>query len=303
MSASDLTPQKIVPSLWLDHTAADAASFYTSLFPGGRILATSHYPTENPPDFQQEFAGAVLTVDFELAGFRFTALNGGREFSASPANSFFVNFDPSRDPAAREHLDELWAALLDGGEVLMPLDTYPFSRRYGWVKDRFGLGWQLILTDPDPEPRPMIVPSLLFGNVAQNRAREALEYYARVLPASRLGTLFPYEEVTGPATPGALMYGEANLAGVWFAAMDAGTEMPTTFTPGVSYQIFCADQAEIDRYWDDLSAEPEAEACGWCQDRFGVSWQVVPAAMDDLMTRPGAWETLLGMKKLVIADF
>lgn len=295
--------QPIVPCLWFDHRAQEAADFYTSVFPDARSVATSHYPTENLPDFQRELAGQVLTVDFVLSGQRFTAINAGPEFSPTPAISFFVNFDPSRDPAARTHLDELWAALSEGGQVLMPLDTYPFSQHYGWIQDRYGVSWQLILTDPEGEPRPDVIPCLLFGKGVQNLGRVALEYYADVFPDSRIGTVAPYPEATGAAAAGALMYADVELADTWLALMDSPESQDFTFTEAVSLVVRCDNQAEIDLLWDKLSYVPEAEACGWCKDQFGVSWQIIPADMDQLLQRPGAYQKLLSMKKLVIDQF
>lgn len=294
--------QRIVPTIWFDHVAAEAAEFYASVFPGGRVTATQHYPTEGLPDFQKEFAGLPLTVEFEIAGYRLIAINAGPEFPVNQSISFMLNFDPAFDPQAREHLDELWAALSEGGRVLMPLDAYPFSSRYGWVADRYGVTWQLMLTDPAGEPRPFVIPSLLFSGPAQNRAREALEFYAGVF-GGRVGHLAPYPQQTGPAAPGALMFGEAELLGQWFAAMDSGVEGIDTFTCGVSLMVECAGQDELDRSWEQLSVDPDAEQCGWCADRFGVSWQVVPDNLDELMTKPGAYEALLGMKKIEIARF
>lgn len=294
--------QRIVPCLWFDHTAAEAADFYVSAFADARILDTHYYPTEGLPDFQKDFAGKPLSVDFEIAGYHFIALNAGPEFTINPSISFMVNFDPSRDPAARDHLDALWAALTDGGEVHMPLDAYDFSPRYGWVQDRFGVNWQLILTHPDGAERPTIVPSLMFSNRVQNRAQEAITFYAGVF-GGRVGFVAPRPEPQGPAPQGSVMFGDVDLLGQWFAAMDSGVEQDFTFNCGVSLVVECADQAEIDHYWSELSAVHEAEQCGWCADTFGVSWQVVPVNMADLMAKPGAYDKLLAMKKLEIAAF
>lgn len=295
--------QKIVPNLWFDRNAEEAATFYTSVFPDARIVDTVRYPTEGLPDFQQDFAGEVLTVEFELAGQPFTAINGGPVFSFTPASSFFVGFDTGKAPQAREQLDALWAALADGGEVLMPLGEYPFSPHYGWVQDKYGLSWQLMLGNPEGDWRPTIVPCLLFGDTAQNRAGEALDYYLSVFPDSRRGQLVHYPETTGTAAAGAVMYGDVELAGVWIAAMDSSAPQPSTFNEAVSYTVTCADQAEIDRYWAQLSKVPDAEQCGWCKDQFGVSWQIIPADMGTLMARPNAYQHMLAMKKLVIDAF
>ncbi len=294
--------QRIVPCLWFDHTAEEAANFYVSVFPDARIIDVTHYPSEGLPDFQREFAGKALTVDIEIAGYHMIALNAGAEFSPNPSISFMLNFDPRFDTDAREHLDALWEALAQGGTVQMPVGDYDFSPRYGWVIDRFGIGWQLMLTDPGGEPRPFVTPSLLFTTPVQNRAEEAIRFYADVFDG-QVGTLARYPEQTGPATAGALMYSDVQLLGQWFAAMDSGVAHDYTFNSGVSLAVNCIDQAEIDHYWQRLSAVPAAEQCGWCADRFGVRWQVIPAAMGELMAKPGAYDKLLGMKKIEIAAF
>lgn len=298
--------QKITPNLWFDGNAKEAVEFYVSAFPDSKVTATTHYPKsaeEGLADFQLDMAGKELTVDFELGAQQFTAINAGPEFQFNPSISFMVNFDPSRDEAALEHIDELWEKLLEGGEVLMPLDEYPFSRRYGWVKDRYGLTWQLILTDPEGEPRPFIVPSLLFAGENTNKAEEAINFYLSVFQDAKQGTLARYEQDTGPAEAGSLMFADFMLAGQWFATMDSAFEQDFTFNEAVSLSVICKDQDEIDYFWQQLSSVPEAEQCGWCKDRYGVSWQIVPENMEELMQKPDAFSKMMQMKKLVIADF
>ncbi len=295
--------QKIVPSLWFDHVAADAARFYAEAIPGTTVTDTQYYPLEGLLDFQREFAGKELTVEFEVQGYRFVAINAGPEFRVNPSVSFMLNFDPSRDERAREHLDEVWAALSDGGSELMPLGEYEFSPHYGWIQDRYGVSWQLILTDPAGEPRPFVIPNLLFGGSAQNRAGEAMEYYVSLFEGARAGNVWRYPDAVGPAPAGSIMFGELNLFGQWFALMDSAVEQDFTFNPGVSLMLQCEDQEELDRYWHELSAVPEAEQCGWLVDRLGLSWQVVPANMRELMQAPGSFEKLLAMKKIEISAF
>lgn len=148
--------QKITPNLWFDRNAKEAVEFYTSVFPDSEVIATTYYPEEGLLDFQKDFAGKELTIDFELSGNRFTAINAGPEFK---------------------------------------------------------------------------------------------------------------------------------------------------FNESVSFLIACEDQDEIDYYWEKLSHVPESEQCGWCKDKFGLSWQVVPKDMEALMARPDAFTHLMQMKKIVIADF
>jgi predicted 3-demethylubiquinone-9 3-methyltransferase (glyoxalase superfamily) len=295
--------QKIIPNLWFDHTAAEAVRFYTEAFPDAAVIDTQYYPHEGLLDFQEELAGQELMIEFTVAGYRLIAINAGPEFTPTPSLSLMVNFDPSRDPAAREHLDELWNALSDGGQALMPLQSYDFSPHYGWIQDRYGISWQLILTNPDGEPRPMIVPNLLFGDGVQNRAADAAAYYLETFPGSRNGTDVRYQEQVGPAAPGSVMFSDIELFGQWFALMDSAVEQDFTFNNAVSLMVECDDQAEIDRYWAALSAVPEAEQCGWCTDKFGVSWQIIPVNMGELMATPNAFPTMLAMRKIDIAGF
>jgi len=113
----------------------------------------------------------------------------------------------------------------------------------------------------------------------------------------------PYPQPTGPAQPGNLMYADFQILDQWFAVMDSGVEQDFSFNCGVSLMVECADQAELDRYWNQLSAVPEAEQCGWCQDKFGVAWQFIPANLGELMTKPDAYRKLMNMKKIEVAAF
>jgi predicted 3-demethylubiquinone-9 3-methyltransferase (glyoxalase superfamily) len=152
----DNNMKRITPNLWFDGKAKEAVEFYISVFPGSKVISTSYYPKEGLLDFQKALAGKELTINFELSGNHFTAINAGPEFK---------------------------------------------------------------------------------------------------------------------------------------------------FNESVSFVIPCEDQKEIDYYWEKLSAVPESEQCGWCKDKFGLSWQVVPANMEELMKRPNAFANLMQMKKIEIAKF
>ncbi|MEO5949362.1 MAG: VOC family protein [Candidatus Saccharimonas sp.] len=293
--------QKITPSLWFDGNAKEAVDFYTSVFPGSSTDSVAYYPSEGLADFQKDMAGKELSLEFTLAGHHFDAINAGPEFHFTAASSFMVNFDTLHDEQAREHLDEVWAKLADGGEVMMALGEYPFNPHYGWVKDRYGLSWQLSLTSE--EGLPCIVPTLLFGGPNQNRTEEAIRYYLSVFKDTREGVMARYESDTGPAKAGSIMYANFTLENQLFAAMDSGVDQDFTFTEAVSYVISCENQEEIDYYWQQLSHVPASEQCGWCKDQFGVSWQIIPAQMGELMQKPDAFAHMMQMKKIVIADF
>src|SRR5687767_4431417 len=113
----------LVPCLWFDSQAEQAARFYTDTFPGGRVTSTSYYPAsgDNPSG---KASGSVLTVEFEIAGQRFTALNGGPQFTLNPSLSFFVHVETPDDA------ERLFKKLGSGGEVLMAIGEYPWSPRY-----------------------------------------------------------------------------------------------------------------------------------------------------------------------------
>ncbi len=267
----------ITPHLWFDTQAREAAEFYSEVFPESKVT--------NVTTFQGTPGGDTDVVSFTIWGRSFQAISAGPMFQLNPSISFMVNFDPSSVPDAQEALDRVWARLVEGGQELMALGEYPFSKRYGWVADRYGVSWQLILTDPAGEPRPTIIPTLLFTNEVCGQAAAAREFYASVFPDSELGQLVPYPEGSEPDEPGTTMFSDFRLADTWFAAMDSAHDHGFTFNEAVSLMIYCADQAEIDYYWERLSAVPKAEQCGWLKDRVGVSWQVVPAEMDEMMSR------------------
>jgi len=298
--------QKVVPNIWCKRNAEEVGAFYAEVFPGALAQVRSRYPMEGLLDFQREFAGAALTVTVLIEGTEITLINAGDEFEPNPSISLTLNFDPlffdGSEPAARARLEAIWERLAEGGTELMPLGEYPFSSCYGWVQDRYGMSWQLILTDPDGEPRPFVIPSLMFGGAAQNRAGEAIDHYLSVFDDSAAGSSFPYGEPTGPAGADSLMYSDFWIGEQWLSAMDSGVEQDFSFTSGVSLEVRCADQAEIDRIWDGLTAVPEAEVCGWLVDRFGVSWQIVPADWERLMDHPGAYANMMKMKKIVIDE-
>jgi predicted 3-demethylubiquinone-9 3-methyltransferase (glyoxalase superfamily) len=294
------TNQKIVPHLWFDKEAKEAAKFYCSVFPDSKVanITTLH----NTP------SGDVDTVSFELWGQKFMAISAGALFKFNPSVSFFVNFDPSREENARKKLDAMWEKLSEGGTDLMPLDKYPFSERYGWIEDKYGLSWQLILTNPEGDPRPPIVPSLLFVGDVCGKAEEAINFYLSVFKNSKHGLLARYPKGMEPDQEGTLMFADFMLENQWFAAMDSAREHQFNFNEAISFMVYCDTQEEIDDYWEKLSAVPEAEQCGWLKDKYSVSWQIVPTAMDEMMSQGTpeqmrrVTEAFLAMKKFDLAE-
>lgn len=292
--------QKIVPYLWFDGQAEEAARFYTSLFEDAGLGAVTRYGKEGE-EIHGRPEGSVMAVEFELLGQRFVALNGGPQFRFTPAISFFVV------RGSEEEVDRLWKALSEGGAALMPLDAYPWSERYGWVRDRYGLTWQVSLGDP--EACRTITPSLMFTGEQAGRAEEAIEYWTSVFDDSEAVTILRY----GPdeeQPEGMVKHARFRLAGQPFIAMDSAMDHDFGFNEAVSLLVACRTQEEVDRYWEDLGrdGDPDARQCGWLKDRFGVSWQVCPTVLQEMLLDPDpervarVTSTFLPMKKLDIAE-
>ncbi|MDO5066433.1 MAG: VOC family protein [Propionibacteriaceae bacterium] len=275
--------QQIIPAIWCNQNAAEAARFYAETFRDARVVA--------------ELPGIV-----EIHGRHLFLINAGDEYAPNPSISGLLNFDPvalGGEQEAIAYLDELYGKL-SGGGVLMPLQEYPFSKRYAWVRDDFGFTWQLMLTNPGGEPRPFLTPSFMFGGAADGGAEPATNAWIELFDDARRGNLVRYE-AGAPVAEGSVMFTDFQLRGQWFAAMDAGDFHDFTFTPGVSMMVFCRDQAEIDRHWEALSAVPEAERCGWCMDQWGVSWQVLPHDIAELMAIEATRQKAFQMGRLDLA--
>jgi predicted 3-demethylubiquinone-9 3-methyltransferase (glyoxalase superfamily) len=264
----------IKPHLWFDQEAKQAAEFYATLMPDSAINYVNHFPMPG---------GECEIVEFTVAGQPFLGISAGHKLGINPSISFMINFDPSRDPDAAKHIDEVWSKLIGNGKVLMPLDSYPFSERYGWVADKYGVSWQLILTNPSGEERPVIVPSLLFTEPVAGKADEAIDFYCSVFKDSKRGNTAPRPVDMGPDKAGTLMFADFYIDKTWLAAMDSGYPHGFGFNDAVSLLIQCESQEEIDYNWSALSADGEAGQCGWLKDKYGVSWQVASTVMLDAL--------------------
>lgn len=259
--------QKITPHLWYDKQAKQAAELYCSVFQDGEI--TMSVELHDTP------SGSVDILGVRLMGLRFEMINGGPLFPFNPAQSFMVFVS---SPAK---VDALWKGLSEGGQVLMPLDSYPWSERYGWTQDQFGVSWQLLYRE---EAIPSILPTLMFVGDNYGKAEQAMGFYASIFRDAQVKPedISRYEEGDGD-TPGLVKHARFTLAGQEFACMDSGHPHGFNFNESVSFMVDCEDQAEIDYYWSHLSAVPDAEQCGWVKDKYGVSWQIVPRAMREMM--------------------
>jgi predicted 3-demethylubiquinone-9 3-methyltransferase (glyoxalase superfamily) len=284
--------QKITPHLWFDKEANEAAEFYTSLFKDSKFKhkATLH---DTP-------SGTVDLFTIELLGQEFQLLNAGPLFKFTPAVSFLVAC------ATKEEVDALWSELCKGGSALMELGEYPFSERYGWTMDRYGLSWQLMFMG-GREIAQQITPTLMFVGEQCGRAEEAIHFYARVFHNAKVGHVLRYGENEEPDKAGTIKHAGFALEGESFAVMDSARAHRFTFNEAISFIVRCNTQKEIDYFWSKLSADPKAEQCGWLKDKFGLSWQVVPTVMDEMLSEKDpeklarVTQEFLKMKKFDIA--
>jgi predicted 3-demethylubiquinone-9 3-methyltransferase (glyoxalase superfamily) len=291
--------QLITPFLWFDGQAELAAELYVSLFRDARIGVTSRYGKEGFEHHGQP-EGRAMVVEIELAGYRLNLLNGGPMFKLTPAISLFVQLE------TEEEVNALWAGLSEGGAVMMPLSAYPWSKRYGWLNDRFGVSWQ-IAVGSRADIRQTITPSLLFVGPQAGKAEAALKLYTATFPNSSVEGILRHDG-SGADAAGTVQHAQFYLSGETFMAMDSAGPHEFGFTEAVSFMISCKTQAEIDHYWHALIADGGSESmCGWLKDRFGVSWQVVPSRLGEMMSGPDreaasrVMRAFLAMRKFDIA--
>ncbi len=299
--------QKMIPCLWFDKEAEAAMNYYISVFSDAlektadsKIISIKRYPQEVPETFMEGMQGKVLTSIFELAGYRFMALDGGPLFQFTPTVSFFVWGQSERE------VDALWARLSDGGTVFMPLDAYPFSKRYGWIQDKYGISWQIILAESPVEQT--IVPSLMFTGEQTGKAEEAIHFYVGVFNDTGINDIARHGANQEPDKEGTVAYADFTLADQKFAAMDSAHEHGVTFNEAISFYVACETQDEVDHLWEKLSAVPESEQCGWLKDQYGVSWQIIPKQLGELLDDPDpekserVMKAMLKMKKIEVAE-
>ena len=285
--------RKISTHLWFDKEAKEAAQLYTSTFPNSKIKSSS--VLENTP------SGDVDIVTVELAGQEFTLLSAGPLFKFNPSISFLVACE------SKKEVDAIWAKLSEGGMALMELGTYPFSEWYGWTTDRFGLSWQ-VMHMGDREIKQKITPTLMFVADVCGKAEEAMNFYTSIFQNSKITVNMRYGVGEEPEKEGSIKHATFTLEGQDFAAMDSAQKHEFNFNEAISLMVHCENQEQIDHYWDKLSAVTESEQCGWLKDKFGVSWQIVPTEMDEMMAGGDkekiarVTEAFLKMKKFDLAE-
>jgi predicted 3-demethylubiquinone-9 3-methyltransferase (glyoxalase superfamily) len=251
----------IYPCLWFDGQARAAAEFYCKVFGNSEITEDNS-----------------MVVSFNLNGQRFIGLNGGPMYKPNPSISFFVICETIKE------IDHAWNKFTEEGSVLMPLDKYDWSEKYGWVQDKFGISWQLSFGKME-DVGQKFTPALMFANSQKGKAEQAINLYTSIFGNSAIAGILKY--TAGEyGDEGTVKHAQFKLGGHVFMAMDSSISHAFDFSEGISFIVECENQEEIDYYWNKLTEGGEESRCGWLKDKFGVSWQIIPAILPKLLSDP-----------------
>lgn len=238
--------------LWFNGHIGEAAEFYTSIFEDSRIVNKTYFITD-----EHGKIGDLLTITLELAGCEFLLLNGGDDFSPTPAISYVVNCENE------EQLHSVWKQLNQDGETLMPLTDYPELGKFGWTNDRYGFSWQFRLG----ENLQTIIPCIMFANDNYGLAQAAIDEWIAIFGGKQTFIIKGKED--------RLRASGFQLRGHDLIIMDSPEKQTFHFTMANSFYFYFKDQADIDRVWNAITRDGKEWPCGWMEDRYGVYWQTV----------------------------
>jgi predicted 3-demethylubiquinone-9 3-methyltransferase (glyoxalase superfamily) len=261
--------KNIYPCLWFDGNGKEAAEFYCKVFNDLKVTSDNQ-----------------LVVMLESSNQKFMLLNGGPEFNFNPSVSFYTVFE------SEEELNQAWQKLLKGGTVMMPLDKYPWSNYYGWVKDRFGITWQLTLGNVE-EFGQKFTPAIMFTGKQNGNAEKAIQLYTSLFKDSGIRLISRYGKDVND-TEGNINHSQFLINNQVFIAMDSSYSHNFSFNEAISFVVECEDQKEIDHFWYGLTKDGGEESqCGWLKDKFGLSWQIIPDILSELMSDPARTQRVI----------
>ncbi|SFD15190.1 Glyoxalase superfamily enzyme, possibly 3-demethylubiquinone-9 3-methyltransferase [Chitinophaga sp. CF118] len=272
----------VYPCLTIKGKIAEAADFYINTFGEGKIGQTSPY-----------------VIQIELSGQKFLLLNEGPTSSPNASISFMVTCEKA------EETEQYWNKLIDGGNIMMPLDSYGWSPKYGWVQDKYGVSWQVYTGSRTDTPQKFC-PTLMFTGANAGKASSAVHFYTELFPQSNIKGILKYSEGEGD-NPEFVKHAQFKIKDYVVMAMDSSAAHGFGFNDAISLVVECDTQAEIDKYWEQLTTNGGHEvACGWLTDKYGISWQIIPKVLMELVKDPNraprVMNALMQMKKLIIAD-
>ncbi len=259
-------PPAVYPCIWFNSEAGSAAKYYCSIFRDSEMLRSN-----------------AMVSTFKLHGTKIMGLNGGPRYKPTGAVSYFIYC------GGMDTFNHYFKELSAGGRVVLPAGKYGWSEHYAWVTDRYGVDWQLDVDDIRSPQK--IVPTLLFVNEKRDAVRSAIGHYATIFSTFRNLLESPYPNSS--AAPPPLLFAQFKINHFVMNAMSSKENHDFDFSPGNSFVIECNTQAEIDHYWDKLGEGGRFDQCGWLTDKFGISWQVVPAVLSELMNNPEKGERVI----------
>ncbi len=261
--------QKITPFLWFEKNMKEITDFYISVFPGTKIKSNGEI--DNTP------SGTVQTASLEIFGMNFNLMTAGPYLPFNPTVSFIISCENPKEA------DTLWSKLSGTGKILMELSAYPFAEKYGWVQDKYGVSWQIMFSSTMKSAQK-ILPTLMFAGDVCGRAEEATTFYTSVFHNSAIDYSLKYDGSEPVDDKRAkIKHAGITIENLHISLMDSSKKSPLSFQQAVSFVISCDTQEEVDYYWEKLTAGGKEVQCGWLNDKFGLPWQVVPAAMDRMM--------------------
>ncbi len=269
--------QKITPFIWFEKDLKSITDFYSTVFPG--TVVNAHGELTDTP------SGSVQMASIEILGFTINLMAAGPQYPFTPAISFIVVCE------SEQEADTYWAKLSVGGDVLMEISSYDFAKRYGWVKDKYGISWQVMYREyendgtPAMKPDQKIIPTMMFAGEQNGHAQDALEFYTKTFRNAKVDYVAEYELGESVEPRAKIKHAGFFIEGVRCALMDSAVPSPLNFNQAISFIVSCTDQAEVDYYWNTLTADGGQEVqCGWLNDKFGMPWQIVPEAFGQMMS-------------------
>ena len=276
----------IFPCLWFNGDGKEAADFYCETF-GGKITADT-----------------PVVLNIELFDQKLMFLNAGPQFEKNASISFTVLCETEME------VQQYWTELCKNGMVLMDLGEYPWSKKYGWVRDQFGVTWQLYLGENKGKQK--IIPTLMFVHQNNGKAQKAMELYTSIFPNSKIGRVLKYGEGVGNENHEIaenVQHADFEIDDYSFFCMDNSHDHQFDFNEGISIVVMTDDQKQTDHLWNSLVAGGRPSMCGWLKDQFGVSWQIVPKKLLELMNdfdqpikAQKVVEAMMSMQKIEISD-
>lgn len=272
----------IYPCLGIKGKIAEASAYYINTFGDGKVLTNTS-----------------MVILIELSGQKFMLLNDGPASSPNPSISFMVICETEAET------EQYWNKLLAGSKVLMPIDSYDWSPKYGWIEDKYGVSWQLYTGSKADTPQKFC-PTLMFTRGKAGQAKSAIQDFTQLFPDSNIQGIMNYGIGDGDSEE-LVKHAQFKIKDTILMAMDSSANHAFGFNDGISLVVECETQEEIDKYWNHLTANGGHEvACGWLTDPYGISWQIIPKDIVKWVTDPvkgqRAMNAMMKMKKLIIAE-